>query len=444
MTDSDNPLDELGQARKKKRRERIGADDQLEVIEALDGRYAYFTGQDRYFDTMTRTTLTKSAIDTAHRRQLGRGAAYTLIESDAVRIFEGPTWLPNGPRVIERGAGRFLNVYEPPTEQPIEGDIEPFLKLATYLVPDNDVREHLLDWMAFVIQRPDLKPNWHPLLGGIEGIGKDALFAPLRRALGAHNVVTIGPHDLDNQFNDQIAHRKLGVLNEMLAFRDRRLENTLKQYAAAPPEELSINPKGAARYTVPNVIALVAMTNYRSRGMTLSQNDRRWMPYWSPAKPLPEDYYRELWQYLEGDGGLYVWHWLANRDLSGFNAKGRAPDTEYKRELIEVSEDPHRAKLRDAIEEEAWPFNHDLVTMDSVLQFLDDPRMDAGRAGGLLRELGCESYRPARKIGGKSRTIRVWSVRQHARYQAMRPTDLFNEAERATSGNPGHSGGVHA
>ncbi|RMG32529.1 MAG: hypothetical protein D6720_13155, partial [Gammaproteobacteria bacterium] len=271
-----------------------------------------------------------------------------------------------------------------------------------------------------------------------------AFLAPLRRALGAHNVVTIGPHDLDSQFNDQIAHKKLGVLNEMLAFRDRRLENTLKQYAASPPEELQINPKGAARYTVPNVIALVAMTNHRSRGMTLSQHDRRWLAFWSPAKPLPDDYYTELWAYLEGDGSLHVWHWLANRDLSGFNAKGRAPDTAYKRELIEVSEDPHLAKLREAIEEEVWPFNHDLVTMDAVLQFLDDPRMDAGRAGGLLRELGCESYRPARKIGGKTQRVRVWSVRRHAHYQALRPAELFDEAERATAGNLGPSGGGHA
>lgn len=444
MTDSDNPLDELAPRRAKKCRDGIGADDLLKAIEALHGRYAYFTGQDRYYDTVTRTTVTKAAIDTAHRLGLGRGAAHTLLESDAVAIFEGPTWLPNGPRIIERGAGRYLNTYEPPIEQSIEGDTAPYLDLAEYLVPDAEVRAHLLDWMAFVIQNPAKKPNWHPLLGGIEGIGKDAFLYPLQRAVGAHNVVTIGPHDLDNQFNDQIAHKKLGILNEMLAFRDRRLENALKQYAAAPPDELQINPKGAARYTIPNILALAGMTNHRSKGMTLSQNDRRWMPYWSPAKPLAEDYYKELWQYLEGDGGLHVWHWLACRDLSGFNAKGRSPDTEYKRELVEVSEDPHLTKLREAIEEEAWPFAQDLVAMDQVLQFLDDPKMDAGRAGGLLRELDCKQHRGSRKIGRRTKTLRVWSVRRHEYFQTMRAADLFTEAERVTSRNPGPSGGFHA
>lgn len=439
-----NVLDELEPRRAKKRREGISAEDLLKNIEALRGRYVYFVGQDRYYNTLTGTTITKAAIDTAHRLDLGRSAAHTLLESDGVEIFEGPTWLPGGPMVIERGAGRYLNVYQPPTEEPVEGDITLYLELAEYLIPDADVRAAFFDWAAFVVQHPDKKPNWHPLLGGIEGIGKDGLFYPLRRGVGTNNVVTIGPHDLDNQFNDQIAYKKLGILNEMLSFRDRRLENALKQYAAAPPDELQINPKGASRYTIPNIIALVGMTNHRSKGMTLSKNDRRWMPYWSPAKPLAGDYYQELYTYLEGDGGLHVWHWLAHRDLSGFNAKGRAPETEYKRELVEVSEDPNRAKLRQAIEDEVWPFVQDLVFMEQVLRFLDDPRMDAGRAGGLLRELECQHHRASRKIGGKTKTLRVWSVRRHEHFQAMRKSDLFDEAERATSGNPGAPGGHYA
>ncbi len=442
MADESNPLDELAPRRAPKRRKGIAADDLLRAIESLSGRYVYLKTLDRFFDRRTSKLLSKAAIDTAHRQMLGRGAVGTLLEAGAIEILDGPTWLPGGPPVIERDGGQWLNLYQPPAEQPVEGNVELYLELAEYLVPDKDVREHLLDWMAFVLQHPDRKPNWHPLLGGIEGIGKDALIYPLRRALGQHNVVTIGPHDLDNQFNDQIAHKKLGILNELLAFRDRRLENTLKQYAASPPEELQINPKGAPRYTTPNLIALVGMTNHRSRGMTLSQNDRRWMPYWSPAKPLPESYYAELWGYLEGDGSLHVWHWLAHRDLSGFNARGRAPDTAYKQELIEVSEDPHLARLRQAIEDETWPFVNDLVTVDQVLRFLDAPDMDAGRAAGLLRELECQQHRGVRKIDGKTRTIRTWSVRNHDRFESMRPAELFDEARRIADANRGWGGGT--
>ena len=411
-----------------------------DLPEHLKGRYVYITGMDRWYDTHTATLLAKSAVDISHRSELGRSAGYSLLEAGFVEIVQAPTWVPNGPRFIDRGSARYLNVYEPQNEAPVEGDVTLFLELAEYIVPDADVREHFLDWFAFAIQQPERKPNWQILLGGIEGIGKDALIYPIKRAVGFHNVVTIGPHDLESQFNDQLAHKKLGILNEMLAFRNPRLENTLKQYAADPPDQLQINPKGASRYTVPNTIALIGMTNHRSQGMTLSKNDRRWTAFWSPAKPLPSSYYDELWNYLEGDGGLHVWYWLAHRDLARFNPKSRAPDTDYKRELIEVSEDPHLVVLRDRIEDRGWPFDADLVVMDQVLRFLDNPRLDAGKVGGLLRELGCEDRRAALKVDGRTKTLRVWIVRRHEHFKALRAAELYQQADaaaqpRMTSGN---------
>lgn len=174
------------------------------------------------------------------------------------------------------------------------------------------------------------------------------------------------------------------------------------------------------------------MTNHYSQSMTLSKHDRRWLAYWSQAKPLPAAYYAELWVYLEGDGGLHVWHWLNERDLSHFNPKARAPDTEYKRELIEVSENPHLAQLRERIDDAEPPFNNDLVTMERVLTFLDDSRLDAGKVGGWLRELGCVRLVGQRKIDGRNKKARCWCVRDHDRYAALSPSELYGMAEVAS------------
>lgn len=411
--------------------------DKHAAIATLEGRYVYITGSDRWFDTRTSTLLQKTAVDISHRSELGRSASYSLIEAQAVEIVQRITWVPNGPRFITEGDTRSLNVYEPPRESPLAGDVSPYLELAEYIVPDAKVREHILDWSAFVIQHPEQKPNWHPLLGGAQGIGKDALIFPIKRAVGFHNTVTIDPDDLESQFNDQVADKKLGILNEILSFRDRRFEDKLKKYTAAPPHELTINPKGASKYTVPNIIALFGMTNHRSQGMTLSKGDRRWMPFWSPARPLSADYYTELWEYLEGDGGLHVWHWLANRDLSAHNPKAHAPDTEYKRELVEVSEDPNLAVLRDRIDERGWPFDSDLVAIDQVMRFLDDSRLDRGKVGSMLRELGCKDARPAIKIDGGTKRKRVWIVRRHEFFEGMPSADLYKAAEVATQSRMG-------
>lgn len=423
MTD-ENILDELARQREKKGRAASDESANADSIAQLVGRYAYITGMDRYYDTQTSTLLAKSAVDTSHRHELGRSASNKLVEAEAVEIVQGPTWVPNAPRFIVRGASRFLNVYQPPTETHTSGDVALYEELAEYLIPDKVIREHILDWFAFVIQQPERKPNWQVLLGGMEGIGKDALIYVLCRAVGFHNTVTIGPHDLESQFNDQFANKKLGILNEISAFRNPRLENSLKQYAADPPAEIAINPKGATRYSVPNLIALVGMTNHRS-GFTVSRNDRRWLAYWSPAKPLPASYYDELWKFLEGDGGLHVWHWLSQRDLTQFNPKARAPDTEYKAELIEVSEDPTLAVLRECLEDRVAPFDDDLVLIDRVLRFLNDPRMDRGRVGGFMRELGCEGCRVQQKHEGGNSSKRFWIVRRHDAFKEMPSADLW-------------------
>jgi hypothetical protein len=293
------------------------------------------------------------------------------------------------------------------------------------VIPDNNVRSTLFDWMAFNVQHPEEKLNWHPALGGLEGIGKDLLFYPVVRAIGQHNTAIVDPDQLDGQFNGYLANRKLLILGEMMSYRNKKLENKLKAYAASPPEVLTINPKGQPSYEIPNLVSIIAMTNHRSQGLTLSEHDRRWFPYWSPAKKETPAYYTRLWEFVSGAGGLAVWSWLGRRPLGHFSAKANAPDTAYKAELIEFSEHPTKAKLRDALEEGRAPLKDDVVLMQRVLDFLNEPRMDAGKVGGFLRELGCEKRRIQRRAGDKVENRRVWIVRDHARFNDMTDRDLM-------------------
>ena len=192
---------------------------------------------------------------------------------------------------------------------------------------------------------------------------------------------------------------------------------------------LSINPKGAPGYEIPNIVSLIAMTNHRSQGLTLSEHDRRWYPYWSPAKPKTQAYYERLAAFVHSAGGLAVWHHMATRSIEDFPAKSTAPHSQYKAELIEVSEHPVRALLRERLEERRAPFVDDVVRMDDILEFLDDKRMDSGKVGGFLREIGAEKRRIQRKINGRVETKRIWIVRRHDHFHAMSDVDLFRMME---------------
>jgi hypothetical protein len=56
-----------------------------------------------------------------------------------------------------------------------------------------DNAEHVINWLAHRVQRPGEKINHALVLGGAQGIGKDTLPEPLKRAVGPWNFLEVSP-----------------------------------------------------------------------------------------------------------------------------------------------------------------------------------------------------------------------------------------------------------
>ena len=52
---------------------------------------------------------------------------------------------------------------------------------------------HIVHWLAQRVQRPAEKINHALVLGGNQGIGKDTLLEPVKRAVGAWNFNEVSP-----------------------------------------------------------------------------------------------------------------------------------------------------------------------------------------------------------------------------------------------------------
>jgi hypothetical protein len=124
---------------------------------------------------------------------------------------EQMTWMPGKPAIIqdrltatggfiERKGVRVFNQYIPPTLKHGNPDMAgPWLDHVRRVYPDD--ADHLIKWLAHRVQRPDEKVNHALVLGGKQGIGKDTLLEPVKRAVGSWNFHEVSPQQMLGRFN---------------------------------------------------------------------------------------------------------------------------------------------------------------------------------------------------------------------------------------------------
>lgn len=271
-------------------------------------------------------------------------------------------------------------------------DARKWLDHVAFVIPDERERGLVLDWLAWVIQKPAEKPNWCVVIGSTaEGIGKDLMMRPVRLALGDANVREIGPEDLVSDYTDYLVNTRLVIVEEMQLTERKAMQNKLKPLIAAPPETLRIREKYVPHYSIPNIIALAMFTNM-DNALALSRLDRRNFVVWNDGPPRTADYYKELVAWYESGGTAIAARWLQLRDVSHFDAKGTAPMTAAKQAMRRASLPEADALIADAIQHRDPPFHRRFVPLAEVVKFLnadnDGARVKANAVGRKLRAAG--------------------------------------------------------
>jgi len=314
-----------------------------------------------------------------------------LAQNNAVN---GLVWWPGQPQIIEGVAldhngvspsprARIYNEYRPPAV--ITGkrnDVKPWLDHLHAIYGDD--ANHIGHWMAHRAQRPGEKINHGLLLGGAQGIGKDTLLAPLRLAVGPHNWREIQPHDLFGEFNPYLKSVVLRIneLRDLGADRFEMYERT-KPLLASPPEVLEVNEKHVKRVPVLNVTGAIATTNYRTDGLYLPADDRRWYVGWSNAESAAfgTDYFAKLYAWYEKGGMANVVAYLRALNISKFNPKAPPPRTAAWKAIVDANVDPGDGELSAVLEflrtpkRGKTPLPLEAITLDMVVKAARDMRL---------------------------------------------------------------------
>ena len=153
-----------------------------------------------------------------------------------------------------------------------------------------------------------MKINHALVLGGRQGIGKDTLLEPVKRAVAPWNWQEVSPQEMLNSFNGfaksvVIRINEARDLGEVSRF---QFYDHMKTYTAAPPDMLRVNEKFLRPHYVPNVTGVIITNNNKSDGMYLPAGDRRHYIAWSEVTQAEffEGYWREMWRWYTQERGF--------------------------------------------------------------------------------------------------------------------------------------------
>lgn len=382
-------------------------------------KYVFVNSQNKFLRLETKSLLSRESFDMSLGVEFpGSGripkASVVFSRDPETLKVDDIGWRPNAGDVYRDGNLQVANLYQPPTMVLKEGDIDVWLEHAEFIVPVYEHREHLLDWMAWIVQRPELKINHQVLMAGTARVGKDLFWAPFFR-YWENNTTTISPRELHSDYNGFLVNAKVIQVQEIAEFsmqnrnsRRKDLENELRALFAAPPEKLMVNEKYRAPFMIDNVSQFIMFSNER-HPISIRQEDGRYFCLWCDVQPKPDAYYKRYVNWMDNGGAEALMHWLMHRDVSEFNYSGKAPKTAYQEDIMEMSRPFADAYVEELTEDMEGPFAIDLVTPEDAAKHLEVK--DKKTAGWMLKRAGCIKRKASYKEDGVKKHKILWAIR---------------------------------
>lgn len=289
-----------------------------------------------------------------------------------------------------------INSYRGPQHQIVKDtvDVDPFIDFLTYLLEEDMTA--MLDWGAHLIQKPYDKMMWAPVIVSThEGLGKNFLFSIISHLVGHWNTKNVSAGVFNKTFNTFLSSSVLILINELEELDARRrfeILSKLKSYITESTQ--TIEPKGVDPYSAEIYANFILFSN-REDALHLTNDSRRFFVHINHQLPRPEAYYRKFHRWLVNGGYDAIYKLLATRDLSNFNAKGRAPHTASMDAMVDAGRSNEEGSIVQAVENYHSVFVSDIVTKDSVAYFLNNHVYKGDRVSGAhLKQLMRSQFKP--------------------------------------------------
>lgn len=344
-----------------------------EVPEDQDDRdrsphWVYVHRLKNFWDARDGALIDRDSYDTTHGGGAkGKKPSDRFIAAKKTQKADVVEFIPGHERFVHRGQVKVLNTYIDQRIRPdAETDHDFWEEHLEWCVPNDDDREHLMDWLAWSYQHPGKKITWAPILYGPPGTGKTTIFNALAHCIGLAHVSEPTQAELEDKFNDWCFGKMLVKIEELMSGDKYHVAEKLKPIVANPT--VSVRRMHQTGFTVPNVANVCASTNHM-QALPIERGDRRYMliecvdAAESVRRPRMRDFYKRLSEV----GYTGIAHWLNTRDVSKFVPTAEAPMTKLKAIVQEASmTDIERAvELCDVFD------GNDIISSSLVLDYLE-------------------------------------------------------------------------
>ena len=324
---------------------------------------------------------------------------------------------------------RVLNTWRDTGIEPVYGNYGTIYQHLINLFPDPVEREHVIDYLAHLVQKPGVKIKHVILIIGGQGIGKSAIGSLLIRLVGHDNAIEVGPSEAEGRFRARWGNRQVLIFEELMADDRLKFYNDLKEWITQ--EDVTVEEKHIQAYNAATPRGFLAFSNEQIP-TRLAADDRRFFVVRSEMTPQPSAYYDELFEAINGPEAAAFKDHLLNRDISGFRPDARPPMTAAKADLIADTRAPIETRIEGLIESEKGVFAKDLVTLDAVgfaAHEYGERKPSHAAVGSALRSLGHKPYPVQVRLNDGTRP-RLWVIRNHEKWLQAGPDEIREEMGR--------------
>jgi len=366
----------------------------------------FVSSQGGYYDSARRTFLNREAIDDLYTPLMpvlqiagnnGQVKTHVPVPRDELRRAPwkeevyGLGMHPGEGRFFIENDARYLNVYRPQMAAPLvptARELNAFNLM--WSLPDEEIfRDWLKKFFAYVVQHPGDKITMAPLLVGYEtGSGKNTIMKVMPQKLfGSQHFTVMDGKVLQSSFSDQLANAWWIYFEELHSGTDKAerigMFNRVKPWIT--DDTVLVHPKGGKPFDAPNRIQVLGTSNYEDDALHLDASDRRWC-IGHIEKSLTADKSGTIYEFLNSERAPGVLrHIFMDESTTGFNPKGRAPETRAKRAMVRVNYGTAESEILELIATGAAPFDKDLVGVADLLHYVKRTGMTAQRLGRVLQ-----------------------------------------------------------
>jgi hypothetical protein len=279
----------------------------------------------------------------------------------------------------------------------------------------------LREWMAWLVQHPEQRIGWAPVLVGPEGCGKSLIVKALVACLGRKYVSEVGPSAFTDNFNNHSEGKLLVVGEEIRVSGQNRYQILDSLKTRITNDFIDVRAMRQDRRTILNTASYLFCSNHEDC-LPLDSSGRRWAVFSCAPKTagciaeagMDASYFSALGRTIDFSAGA-IYAWLMSVDVKAFDPKGRAPITEGTVEMIATTSDDlydkilERIESCDVVDANTCVFTNDAVS--GIVATLDrrgnrdlsrEPRWWA-----FLREQGWAKYSPTIR-GSTGSPTRAW------------------------------------